>query len=263
MAFKMNKPIIKGTALHKESIAKLERLDHSSLVTAAEALGQSTIPGAIDYSVDRKIKFKKPKKVKGKQKTEEEETVIEEPVIEEKTVVEEKAPDMPSEKIGRRGAEQLKVERKEQITRAKEYKRPEKKPGRYYDPGSVQVAGVGDRQIANYSKEQQKRLQTEGIFNEDAGRVVLPEEIKDGKFVGLKAKDIHIVETGKKQPKTFQPKIRESQKTDITIKGKQVSKGRLRILDKLWAKSGPSVRENLRSEGYIPAEERNNAQALN
>jgi hypothetical protein len=208
MAFKMNKPIIKGSALHKEAVAKLQRLDHSSLITAAQALGQSTTPGAVDFSVDRKIdmsSYEKPKKKKKEKK--EEETVIEEPVIE------------------------------------------------------VQVSGVGDRQIANYNKEQQKRLQTEGVFNEEAGRVVLPEEIIDGKFVGLKAEDIHIVETGKKQQKIFQPRIRESQKTDITIKGKQVSKGRLRILDKLWAKSGPSVRENLRSEGYIPAEERNNAQA--
>jgi hypothetical protein len=254
MAFKMNKPIIKGSALHKEAVAKLQRLDHSSLITAAQALGQSTTPGAVDFSVDRKIdmsSYEKPKKKKKKKKEEKEE----ETVIEEKTVVE------PTEKIERRGAEETEVKLEEQIIQAKEYKKPEKKFRAGYEMGTVQVSGVGDRQIANYNKEQQKRLQTEGVFNEEAGRVVLPEEIIDGKFVGLKAENIHIVETGKKQQKIFQPRIRESQKTDITIKGKQVSKGRLRILDKLWAKSGPSVRENLRSEGYIPAEERNNAQA--
>ena len=60
MAFKMNRPIIKGTSLHKASVAKAtsqsivsQRRTRSdaSLVSAAEALGQSYTPQAIDFSI--------------------------------------------------------------------------------------------------------------------------------------------------------------------------------------------------------------------
>ena len=60
MAFKMNRPVIKGTALHKASVAKAtsqsivsQRRTRSdaSLVSAAEALGQSYTPQAIDFSI--------------------------------------------------------------------------------------------------------------------------------------------------------------------------------------------------------------------
>ena len=63
MAFKMNRPIIKGTPFHKASIAKATSESivaqtrtqaDSSLVGAANELGKSYIPAAIDYSVDTK-----------------------------------------------------------------------------------------------------------------------------------------------------------------------------------------------------------------
>jgi hypothetical protein len=62
MAFNMNRPIIKGTSLHKASIAKAKSESivsqarvsaDSSLVGAGELLGESYIPAAIDFSIDR------------------------------------------------------------------------------------------------------------------------------------------------------------------------------------------------------------------
>jgi hypothetical protein len=73
MAFNMKRPIIKGTKLHKASVAKAKdsivpqtrtKAD-SSLVEAYSALGQSKIPHAIDYTFDMpEIKILKGKKKK-------------------------------------------------------------------------------------------------------------------------------------------------------------------------------------------------------
>ena len=59
MAFNMKRPIIKGTPLHKASIAKAieptvantRTKADPSLVYAADELGKSNMPGAIDYSL--------------------------------------------------------------------------------------------------------------------------------------------------------------------------------------------------------------------
>ena len=71
MAFKMNRPLIKGTPIHKASIAKAKQESivtqtrtqaDSGLVDAAGALGRSYIPAAIDFSRDLKgIKIPKSK----------------------------------------------------------------------------------------------------------------------------------------------------------------------------------------------------------
>ena len=59
MAFKMNRPVIKGTPLHAASIAKATSESivaqtrtqaDGSLVGAGQALGKSYIPATIDYS---------------------------------------------------------------------------------------------------------------------------------------------------------------------------------------------------------------------
>ena len=73
MAFNMKRPIIKGTKLHKASVAKAKdsivpqtrtKAD-SSLVEAYSALGQSKIPHAIDYTFDMpEIKIPEGKKKK-------------------------------------------------------------------------------------------------------------------------------------------------------------------------------------------------------
>ena len=78
MAFKMNRPIIKGTTKHKASIAKAKSESivsqrrvtaDKSLVESGKALGQSYIPQAIDYSIDMpEIKVSKKKKKKKEEK---------------------------------------------------------------------------------------------------------------------------------------------------------------------------------------------------
>ena len=78
MAFKMNHPIIKGTALHKASIAKAKTKRESivaqtrtaadpSLVEAGSDLGKSYVPHAIDYTL-RSPEIEIPKKEKEKEK---------------------------------------------------------------------------------------------------------------------------------------------------------------------------------------------------
>lgn len=69
MAFKMNKPLIKGSMAHKkmkESIVADTRTQADpNLVQAGAALGESYIPGSIDYNIDRGLKnidFDKPEK---------------------------------------------------------------------------------------------------------------------------------------------------------------------------------------------------------
>ena len=80
MAFNMKRPIIKGTSLHKASIAKAKSESivsqarvsaDSSLVGAGELLGESYIPAAIDFSIDQKaIKIPESEgKGKGKKKS--------------------------------------------------------------------------------------------------------------------------------------------------------------------------------------------------
>jgi hypothetical protein len=80
MAFNMNRPIIKGTSLHKASIAKAKTESivaqtrtqaDGSLVGAGNELGKSYIPAAIDFSIDQKaIKIPESEgKGKGKKKS--------------------------------------------------------------------------------------------------------------------------------------------------------------------------------------------------
>mgnify|MGYP003121695843 FL=1 len=67
MAFKMKRPIIKGTPLHQESIVAQTRTQADpSLATAASELGRSRVGKSIDYNIDPgRIKFGKVKKKKG------------------------------------------------------------------------------------------------------------------------------------------------------------------------------------------------------
>ena len=63
MAFKMNRPVIKGTVNHKASIAKAKAQSivsqrrtqaDAGLVGASKDLGESYIPAQMDYSIDQK-----------------------------------------------------------------------------------------------------------------------------------------------------------------------------------------------------------------
>ena len=62
MAFRMNRPIIKGTPLHKASIAKATQQSivsqarttaDAGLIAASNALGKSYVPEAIDFELDK------------------------------------------------------------------------------------------------------------------------------------------------------------------------------------------------------------------
>ena len=70
MAFKMNRPIIEGTKLHKESMAKAVS---AKLIEKAGDLGLSDVPHAIDYGLeltDIDVKKKEKDKGDGKDKSE-------------------------------------------------------------------------------------------------------------------------------------------------------------------------------------------------
>ena len=80
MAFKMKRPIIKGTPLHQESIVAQTRTQADpSLATAASELGRSRVGKSIDYTIDPgKIKFlDKKKKKKDKEKKKKKEEILE------------------------------------------------------------------------------------------------------------------------------------------------------------------------------------------
>jgi len=97
MAFKMKRPLINGTPLHKASIAKAKTESivaqtrtqaDGGLVGAGEALGKSYIPAAIDFSIDQKaIKIPKSKKKKNKKDTNKKDVDVP-PVVEGAVVVE-------------------------------------------------------------------------------------------------------------------------------------------------------------------------------
>ena len=319
MAFKMNKPIIKGSALHKEAVSKLQRLDHSSLITAAQALGQSTTPGAVDFSVDRKIdmsSYEKPKKIK-KQDLDKRLEKAEELADWEK----EFDGDTPgfAEEIGYTGKTKKKTTKDTEYSldtkhgeelKRREFKTLKEKKARRAKELNVRVEDLEAKEIGgkrdyfpkegavggpHAEKEQQGGTQWSdelGRFRKPEAKILTAEEaekmVKEMKPKYPKGMNPNLAKTGEirlnyetntyeytqqyydrkakekiagKKETSFQPKIKESQKTDITIRGKQISKAKLRMLDKKWANSGPSVRENLRREGYIPVEERNNAQA--
>ena len=91
MAFNMKRPVIKGSVLHKASMAKAQEIQSvgsdADLISAANELGRSRSVKGIDYSIDsRDIKFKKNK---NKNKKGKEEVAVEE---QEKTMPTEKMP---------------------------------------------------------------------------------------------------------------------------------------------------------------------------
>tara|TARA_R110001592_G_C13119466_1_gene745703 strand:- start:62 stop:1342 length:1281 start_codon:yes stop_codon:yes gene_type:complete len=70
MAFKMNRSILKGTPLHKSIVAQTRTQADSTLVAAANRLGQSYMPAAVDFSIKRKsIKFASDDEDKGRDKS--------------------------------------------------------------------------------------------------------------------------------------------------------------------------------------------------
>ena len=138
------------------------------------------------------------------------------------------------------------------------------------------IQGVGDIQIRNYTQEEQKRLQTEGVFNEEVGRVVLPEEhdSETGGYISS-GKEQHIVDLDKgSKPKPTDFKDRKNPFGGIETRNQQYQKALREYYksiqeqdnasvmqkrdDKIWkfAKKGGVVHKNMRKSGYIPPSER-------
>ena len=105
MAFKMNRPIIKGTPLHKASIAKAV---DASLIEKANVLGMSDVPHAIDYGLkmpDIDVKRKK------KEKDDDETATTEE-------VAQETAEDL--EELGEKKTKEAQAAGQERVDQAKQ-----------------------------------------------------------------------------------------------------------------------------------------------
>ena len=66
---------------------------------------------------------------------------------------------------------------------AADRKQMNKKKGQAYELGSVKTDAFGGKQISQYTKEQKDRLEAEGVWSDEAEKMVLPEEIVDGEFV--------------------------------------------------------------------------------
>ena len=300
MAFKMNRPVIKGTANHKASVAKATSESivsqrrtqaDAGLVAASRALGKSYKPQAIDFELD-KIDIDVPEKKESKEKQprikkEKQPRVKKEKKVKVKKDKEPKVKKEKGENIFEKGYKSIKDKirsKREQKKLDFQAKQEEKnriqaeKDAMYVGEGEQEmlvsdyrgskeelayvkererlaaeakrkqmakkavievekptVGAVGEEAIRNYTKEEQKRLQTEGIFNEQVMRVVLPEEQdKAGNFIGGKEKDVTVIEP-----------VVEKKKTTT-------SSPRQRRLDKKYENAGPSVRANMEADGYIP-----------
>ena len=115
----------------------------------------------------------------------------------------------------------------------------------------VVIGAVGDQQIQQYTKEQKERLKKEGVFSEDAGKIVLPEEIVNGEFVskadGTKLK---IVSTEKDQ-KTDEPKVIEENQNTATTRTREQKEN-----DKIYNdfRTSKYKKRKMIEEGYTPIE---------
>jgi len=336
MAFNMKRPMIKGTPVHKASIAKARAESivaqnrtqaDSALVGAAQSMGKSYVPAAIDYTISSKQEYKssgsETKKGGNKSKSNKE-TAAEKlrkknlkkeydkehsggtlfpngkyydadgNEVKQKKVKGEKTPtdnmfndvnadgNVVSRLFGRArqaaqrkkaaqrkqaeiDAENLKKDKfndkvKELKGYQKEKEAAEKKAqmAKTFDEpittGAV-VNAVGNQQMQQYTKEQKDRLKKEGVFSEDAGKIVLPEEIVDGEFVSkaegtkLEPQELDYVD-GKYVAKGSQDEkeVVEEEKVPKASSGKQ------RRLDLKYKLAGPSVRANMEADGYVPLE---------
>ena len=232
MAFNMKRPVIKGTPLHKASIAKAKAESivaqtrtqaDGGLVGAGDALGKSYIPAAIDFSIDQKaIKIPKGKEKPNPKPKEEEEIDMDELLKDDEDEIVDAGLDddravNPNKKD--RGYKNWKVREEEENIRLAEEnkarldaasaKRKEaqrlkdiqmnKKKGQVYEPGSIKADAVGGKQISQYTKEQRDRLASEGAWSDEAEKMVLPEEIVDGKFVSkAEGTNLEVVATDPK-----------------------------------------------------------------
>ena len=116
-----------------------------------------------------------------------------------------------------------------------------KKKGQVYERGSIKTTAFGDENIRNYTKNEQERLQTEGVFNEQVMRVVLPEEQDtDGNFIGTKDVDVTAIKPVVEEKKPL---------SNLEIRKKKMA-------DKKYnnPKTSQYIKDQMIKEGYVPDE---------
>jgi len=134
----------------------------------------------------------------------------------------------------------------------------EKTMGRVYEPGSMQINAFGDQQVNQYTKAQRDRLEAEGVWSDDAEKMVLPEEIVDGKFVSkaegtrLEPQELDYVD-GKYVAKGSQDE-KEVVEEKKTLSNLEIRKKRM--ADKKWSnpKTSQYIKDQMLKEGYVPNE---------
>ena len=256
MAFKMNKPIIKGTKKHSALLAtaKASGTVDPTLGTAASMYGQSMNPDVIDYNI-KQTKIEWDKKKKKKEEPEKEEISLEKEEIKEDDIdydalfaPEEDDPDLTLnerkketakrdkdvaiEKLELQILKQLSVDKlSDKPIEAKKRER-EEFPKPPYEGGTQTVQSVGDVSTQNlktsYTKEEQSRL----IFSEKHGRMVLPEEIKTKKKPIIESKKLDkklTKATKKSQEKKIVEKKTEKKKIEKKKKKKKKKKNKNKI----------------------------------
>ena len=150
--------------------------------------------------------------------------------------------DAEKERIAKENEEKERIAREKAKQERIAAETKKQKPGQYYELGSITTEAIGGKAIANYNKQQLARLNTEGVFSEDAGRMVLPEEIVDGKFVSQATEGI-VVESRRADRATMG-------KSDLTPRQIRQKK----LADKKWndPRTGQYVKDQMIREGYIP-----------
>ena len=203
MAFKMNRPIIKGTAFHKNGVVSQARTGyHPQLMEASHALGKSTVPAIIDYSLG--VPEIKTSDLKNKPKASEFFQNVKEKYTDLKDKIKDKIGDLRSS-----------IKGDEEETTLEE-------GGGTYD---------------EYVEKMQSERRDNYIISEDDWNVKT-KDVQNAKI------DYHNAVN-----KIFdKPKFRP---LDV-----QLREGYLRKQDEKYENAGPSVRENMIAEGYIPKDQR-------
>jgi hypothetical protein len=257
MAFRMNKPIIHGSGEHSALLAKAERIPthgaDPSIMAAVVDYSKSNSPDVIDWQIKiGEIELAE------KEKEEEEEKVEKKTVSERKTEiakVDEEAAIKRLEEAARKRYESKKMTQIPTLGAAElpkaileekiiEAKKLEKKPGQYYEEGSLitgDIGGVPTHSLkTSYTEEEQKRL----IFSEEHGRMVLPEEI------GIKS--VPVVESPELDKELEEALIKSEKKKEKKVEKKTTTKKRNVAEDLKYKRASAYIKAQMIRRGYIP-----------
>ena len=294
MAFKMNKPIIKGTKKHSALLAtaKASGTVDPTLGTAASMYGQSMNPDVIDYSIKQtKIEWdkKKDKKKVVEEEEQQEEEILEEEEIKEDDIdydalfaPEEDDPDLTSVERKKETAkrdkdvaiEKLELQRLKQLSVDKLSDKPIEvkeregsvadwdeakfdKEGKLISGEGVKVQRVAGVSAQNLRTSYSKEELNRLIFSEKHGRVVLPEEIgkKPGVVVESKKLDKKLTKATTKSQKK---KVVDKKTDKSTSKSTNKTDSDKKRQDFIYKLKGPAGQKKMRDAGYKPPKKNKN-----